>query len=307
MKRALIALLVTTAALSAPLGASSVRWTTRAPLPLARTEVSAAVLRGEIAVVGGFVADGNNSARVDLYSPGRNTWRRLPDLPVSVDHSTAATLSGRLYVAGGYGQDRQRLRSAWVFNSGAWRALPAMPEARAAAGAAIVGGKLYVVGGVAPDGLARRMVVFDPARSRWSILPGPTPREHLAVTGAKGRVYAVGGRTAGLNTNLRVTESYAPGARSWRRLAPVPQARGGTAAAVSGNTLVSAGGEAPQGTLAIVYGLDLRTGRWRRLADLGTPRHGLGLAALGGRVYAIGGGPRPGLFVSNANESLAVR
>jgi hypothetical protein len=47
--------------------------------------------------------------------------------------------------------------------------------------------------------------------------------------------------------------------------------------------------------------------RWRRLPDLPTPRHGLGVVALGGRVYAIAGGERPGLFVSGANEALALR
>jgi len=69
---------------------------------------------------------------------------------------------------------------------------------------------------------------------------------------------------------------------------------------------VSVGGEAPSGTLAKVYAFDVVRRRWRRLADLPTPRHGLGVAAFGRSVYAIGGGPRPGLFVSDANESLLV-
>jgi hypothetical protein len=37
---------------------------------------------------------------------------------------------------------------------------------------------------------------------------------------------------------------------------------------------------------------------------LPTPRHGLGIVAVGTRVYAIGGGPQPGLTVSDANEVL---
>jgi hypothetical protein len=52
--------------------------------------------------------------------------------------------------------------------------------------------------------------------------------------------------------------------------------------------------------------LDVVHLRWRRLADLPTPRHGLGVAALGDRGFVIGGGPRPGLYVSDANESLRV-
>ena len=35
-----------------------------------------------------------------------------------------------------------------------------------------------------------------------------------------------------------------------------------------------------------------------------TPRHGLGGAARGGRVYALEGGPQPGLAYSRALEYL---
>src|SRR5919199_1008598 len=48
------------------------------------------------------------------------------------------------------------------------RELAAPPEPRAAAGAAVVAGKLYVPGGVGVGGLARRMLVLDLRRERWS-------------------------------------------------------------------------------------------------------------------------------------------
>ena len=38
-----------------------------------------------------------------------------------------------------------------------------------------------------------------------------------------------------------------------------------------------------------------------------TPRHGLGVVTFGRTVYAIAGGPQPGLFVSGANEALPFR
>jgi hypothetical protein len=37
-----------------------------------------------------------------------------------------------------------------------------------------------------------------------------------------------------------------------------------------------------------------------------TPRHGLGVVAFGSSVYAIAGGPQPGLHVSAANEFLTL-
>jgi N-acetylneuraminic acid mutarotase len=292
-------------------GASaSTAWQRAAPLPDPRGEVAAAVVGDEIVVVAGFDRSGLDSARVDAYLPARDTWRRLPDLPVPVDHAMAAAADRRLYVIGGYGRSRAPRRSAWVLSpDGRWRALPPLPAARAAGGAAILRGRLYIAGGVGPRGLARTMEVLDLRRSppRWSTLPGPTPRQHLAVTFAGGRLYALAGRTAGFDTNTTLFESLAPPARRWRRLPPVPGRRGGTGAAAVGATIVSVGGEAPQGTIATVYGFDVVRRRWRRLPDLPTPRHGLAVAALAGRVYAIAGGTTPGLATSGANEFLPLR
>ena len=125
------------------------------------------------------------------------------------------------------------------------------------------------------------------------------------MVAAGGRLYAIGGRTAGFDTNTRLVETWSPGERGWRRLAPLPEARGGTGAAVVNRQIVSVGGEAVTGTIASVYAYDLARARWRRLPDLPTPRHGLGVAALDGRIYVLAGGRTPGLAVSDVNESLA--
>jgi N-acetylneuraminic acid mutarotase len=182
-----------------------------------------------------------------------------------------------------------------------------MPSPRAAAGAAFSRGKLYVMGGVGPFGLARSALEYDPAKRRWRTIPGPTPREHLGVTAARGRVLVVAGRTAGFDTNLDLVEAYSPATRRWTKLPPVPGARGGTGATSSGRYVISAGGEAPEGTIKEVYALDLNANRWRRLPGLPTPRHGLGVTYANGRVYVIAGGPTPGLSVSPANEFLPLR
>jgi hypothetical protein len=164
-----------------------------------------------------------------------------------------------------------------------------------------------VAGGVGEGRrLARNALSFDLRTKRWSVVVGPTPREHLGVASLGGTVYAVGGRTAGLDTNLLDFESYRPGDRAWRRLAPVPDPRGGTGAAALAGMIVSVGGEEPGGTIAEVLAYRVAERRWVQLADLPTPRHGLGVAALGGRGFVIGGGPEPGLTVSSANETLRV-
>ena len=292
-----------------PVGLSaSSAWETRAAMPLPRTEVSAATVGNEIVVLGGFTIDRGASTRVDAYSPARNSWRRLPDLPVGVHHAMAVGAGGRPYVLGGYTVDGTPQRTVLVLEKRAWRALPPMPFARAAAGAGVAGGRIVVAGGVTlgAQRLARNALSFDLRTRRWSVVPGPTPREHLGVTSLAGTVYAVAGRTSGLDTNLLHFESYRPGDRRWRRLQPVPDARGGTGAAALLGHVVSAGGEEPDGTIAEVLAYRVAARRWIRLDDLATPRHGIGMAAFGDRVFVIGGGPEPGLTVSTANESLRV-
>lgn len=289
-------------------GAAAPGWRSEASLSLARTEVAATVAGSRIAVAGGFLADGSSSAQVDLYEPTTGTWRRLRDLPLGLNHAMAVAHRGRLYVVGGYSHRGQVSREAFVLDRGRWRALPRLPEPRAAAGAAIVAGKLYVVGGVsAPGRLAQRMLVFDLVSRRWSRRVGPRPREHLAAVALGGKVYALAGRLAGIDTNVGTLQSYTPGARRWVSLPPVPEPRGGTGVAALGRELVSVGGEEPGGTIASVFAFDVDRRSWRRLPDLPTPRHGLGVVTLGGRVWAIAGGGQPGLFVSGVVESLSLR
>ena len=303
-----VALAVGTAALLASsAGAAATDWEDRAPLPVPRTEVSAAVVGSEIVVLGGLAADSSSSRRVDAYSPARDSWRRLPDLPVGVNHAMAVGAGGRVHVLGGYTDAGAVLRSVFVLDGQRWRALPRMPFPRAAAGVGLAGRHIVVAGGVGEGRrLARNALVFDRRTARWSVAPGPTPREHLGVTALDGIVYAIGGRTAGLDTNLLHFESFRPGDRAWKRLQPVPDARGGTGAAALAGQVVSVGGEEPGGTIGEVLAYRVAEGRWARLDDLRTPRHGVGVAAVGGRVYVIGGGPQPGLTVSSANEALAV-
>ena len=77
-------------------GASNAEWDERAPMPLARTEVVAATVGKEIFVLGGMPISGPASNRVDAYNPARNTWRRVPNLPLGVHHAMAAAADGKL-------------------------------------------------------------------------------------------------------------------------------------------------------------------------------------------------------------------
>src|SRR5262245_60960384 len=138
-------------------------WQAEPPVPVARTEVAAAVSGRELVVAGGYLEDGSTTARVDLYDPVERTWRQGPDLPEPLNHAAAATLRGAAVVTGGYGAGGPT-RVAAQLVAGSWRVLTELPAPRAAAAAVALHGRLYVVGGVAARGLAKAMLAYDPTR-----------------------------------------------------------------------------------------------------------------------------------------------
>ena len=112
--------------------------------------------------------------------------------------------------------------------------------------------------------------------------------------------------------NYTTAERYDPRRRPWQALPAMRTPAGGIASArLRDGRIVVFGGEELIGgrearRIREVELFDPRTRRWSALPDMRTPRHGLGGAALGNRVFAIEGGPQPGLSFSNAIEFLDV-
>jgi len=287
------------------------RWTALAPAPHSRGEVSAALVGDSIYVVGGFDTTGHTTALVERLDLRTGHWSTSRPLPQPLNHMNAVGYDGKLYVVGGYSQlsdtSAGAVHNFWRYDpaTGRWAAMPPAPLPRAAAGAAVLGNRLYVAGGRS-DTLSTisALAIFDFDAGRWSV--GPSlhhAREHVAGVAADGAVWILGGRAVGVG-NFADVERYTPGASSWERLAPMPVARSGFQAVDVGGKIVVVGGEGPAGTIAEVDELDPATGHWTRLPDLPTARHGLGLVAVGPLVYAIEGGPQPGLTTSSVVERL---
>jgi N-acetylneuraminic acid mutarotase len=295
--------------------AAALAWTPLPSATLPRTEVAAARVGGSIYVAGGFVDGGNTTRAVERYDIGRRSWRRMRPMPVELNHAVAVAFRGRLYVSGGYRghtglSQPSRVLLRYNPRANRWRRLPPAPTPRAAHAAAVIRGRLYVAGGANDSGSLRSLEVYDFARRRWTSgpdLPGP-PRNHTTGVATGGRFYVLAGRDAG---NLAAAERYNPRTRRWHTLPDMATARGGIASArLRDGRIVVFGGEDFGGsgneTIAEVELFEPRTRRWSRLPDMRTPRHGLGGAALGNRVFALEGGPQPGLAFSDAIEFIDV-
>ena len=111
----------------------------------------------------------------------------------------------------------------------------------------------------------------------------------MAITGADGRIYAIGGFDSTSNATV---EAYDTTTNVWTTVAPMPTARYGLAAATGPDGRIYAIGGVDGGSniLATVEAYDTTTNVWTAVAPMPTPRYHLA-AATGpdGRIYAIGG------------------
>ena len=216
-------------------------WSTLAPMPTPRQELSVAVLDGKVFVLAGYDTLGASTATVEVYDPRTDTWRSAAPLPVATNHNAAATVNGRLYAFGG------TTPRAFVYDPArdAWSEVASMTYQHGGTPAVgVIGGKLYVAGGAGPGMVGNEVEVYDPSANAWRTLaPMSVPRNHTAGGVIGGRLYVVGGR--GDPRAATALEAYETTTNAWTTRAPMPTGRSGIAAGVVAGRLYVFGGELP--------------------------------------------------------------
>ena len=99
-----------------------------------------------------------DQARVDVYDPKTDSWRRGPQLPKGHSHSEGGTFvsGGRIYMVGGHttpeGGRKQIDADILALTPGdKWDVVGKLPMPLSSPAATIIGGKIYVAGG-SPNG-----------------------------------------------------------------------------------------------------------------------------------------------------------
>ena len=224
----------------APPAASA--WSTLAPMPTPRQELSVAVLEGKVFVLAGYDTQGASTVTVEVYDPTRDTWARAAPLPVATNHNAAATVNGRLYAFGG------TTPRAFVYDPArdAWSEVASMRYQHGGTPAvAVIGGRLYVAGGTGPGMVGNEVEVYDPSANAWRTLASMgVPRNHTAGGVIGERLYVVGGR--GDPRAATALEAYETTTNAWTTRAPMPTGRSGIAAGVVAGRLYVFGGELPR-------------------------------------------------------------
>jgi N-acetylneuraminic acid mutarotase len=298
-------------------------WQRGSGLPTPRTEVAVAASETQVFVVGGFTADGEASGAVEMFDSSEGEWTRgsFPALPAPLHHTAMVSYRAQLYVFGGYRSDGSASSAVWSLNPyrqpvngtpgpGAWERRPDMPTARGAHAAVLVGGVVHVIGGasrfVGQAKLVRTHEAYDLKQRTWTTLPPfPDPRDHLAAAAIGGDLLVVGGRKLSASLNTGRLDVFDTKAKTWKRGPDMPTPRGGIAAAALDERLFVFGGEQPSGTFDETEIYDPETRAWRAGPQMPTARHGLGAATnVYDSIAVVGGGPEPGLSVSDAIEFL---
>jgi N-acetylneuraminic acid mutarotase len=307
-------------------------WQERAPMALERQELYPEVVDGLIYVAGGLLSPNTGvSAHFDAYDAAADAWQRLATLPQARHHVGLAEADGSLYAVGGFSGGFPRWRAepdTFVYSpeDDTWSTGVDLPEPRAEFVIESVRDQVFVIGGrvrETPDATtftthvdSDRNEMFDPATGTWTRLaPAPTLRNSAASAVVDDRVYVIGGREFSLaedgsavQENVATVEAYDPATDEWETLAPLPEARGGLAAAAHDGSIYVFGGEQHNPDPLVyddVWRYDPETDEWTAVGELPTPRHGLGAATVGDVIYTFGGGTEVGgNFASARNEAF---
>ncbi len=171
----------------------------------------------------------------------------------------------------------------------AWRPVANPPFRRQYAASTAVDGKLWVFGGIGLKTSSTTSKLYDPGSDSWSTGPGlPLPLHHMMAVTYNGEAVVIGGFVPGEElTSGQSDKVFALRDGAWVQLPKLNHARAAAAAAVVGDKIVVAGGQANGKLVPQTEVFDGES--WKDVADIPTPREHLGAASDGRYLYAVGG------------------
>jgi len=290
------------AAAAAPLAGS---WQSLPPAPVALQTNLASVWTGtEMLIYGvkGVAADGNflhASNALMAYNPASRTWRRLPSPTGRAQYLTRhpAAWTGKEMLVW---PDR-----AFNPSTNRWRQLPKSP---ASGGGLVVwtGRELLGWGGGCCGDAFSDGAAYNPATNSWrKLATSPLAPSQSPVGAWDGKelivlVGDVGPDGKRWPAHFARAAAYDPTTDAWRRIAPLPEPRGGATVTWDGHELLVVGGAgaprggnpAPLSTTGFAY--NPFTNRWRSLPAMESGRAASAVAWTGKTLLLWGGSQTAG-------------
>ena len=190
-------------------------WSTKAPMPTARSAVTAAVIGGKLYVTGGRgpCPPCPPYQVLEIYDPVTDTWDRTrAPLPLAVGGAGGAALNGKFYVVGGEAgtsePKRADLLASYDPSTNQWQLGPPLPTPRAELGLEVVHGVLYAMGGVGAYEESNVVEAYDPIQNIWSTKAAlPVARAYVQPVAINGLIY-VAGSGGPVNRPLATLHAY---------------------------------------------------------------------------------------------------
>jgi N-acetylneuraminic acid mutarotase len=224
-------------------------WATLTSTPFAAAYSSAAVINGQLYVLGGCVNSDcgiGETTQMNIYNPTNNSWTPGPPMPVAVASAASAVVNGLLYVAGGQTYGYRSVATLQVYDpvANSWSTMAPAPMVLNGGGGAAINGNFYVFGGYEGSSPMTQALIYNPSNNTWTqgaaAMPAPT-WESPAVVVMNGLAYVIGGSNSSGFTGA--VQAYNPASDSWTSLSPLDSPRNLTSAGVVGGVVYIAGGE----------------------------------------------------------------
>jgi N-acetylneuraminic acid mutarotase len=241
-------------------------WTLLAPMPPMNgtrhggmTHAGIATDGQDIFFAGGYTANASGRGQIFgtrevlRYDPERDTYSRLPDLPVERAAGQLEYLDGKLYYFGGTNLARtENTGNLYILDlkGGAtdWQDGTPLPNPRNHLGGVVLGGKIYAIAG--QHGHDARLTTqadvhaYDPNANTWQhVADLPLPLSHIADSSfaLDGRLVVVGGEIDHLEAVTNVF-TYDPQEEMWSELTSLPDTRRSAVVDSIGGAIIVAGG-----------------------------------------------------------------
>jgi uncharacterized repeat protein (TIGR03803 family) len=264
-------------------------WASGAAMSTAAVVSCAAVLGGQVYVVGGF--NGSPLTNNQIYNPTTNKWSAGTPLEIGLSNQACAGVNGEVYEFGGTNNDgSSETNAVWAYNPSTkvWTSKTAMPTARDDSVAVVDKGLVYVIGGYNGNRVTT-VEAYNPATDTWkseaSLL--------VAQSGDAGGLIAANiviADGAGESTDTGDTESYNVAKNSWTSLMEDSTVRNNPCGGAIGTSLYVAGGADRTGPgLKVVRGFAPSSNTWTSLLSIPQATVGPASAVFNGQLYCFGG------------------
>ena len=274
--------------------AQTIVWKQLASLPEGYYLGDAVSLNNEIYFAPGRT-DTKNTPFFYKFSPKKNQWIKLADIPKPTMNFALAAVNGKIYAIGGdLFKDTNREYNP---KTDTWKIVEPMPTARQHIDCGVSGDNIFIMGGLTSwKNITKKNEAYDVLSNSWSEKAAvPSLRNNAAVVTLDSLIYVIGG--AGTKENIwgdiLTVETYNINSNKWVQKNDLPLLLFKPGAVVVNNEIIVLGGQTringKDDCSKKVFIYKPETDSWKETTPLPAKNVFFGCSSIGNKIYVIGG------------------